>query len=155
MRKLASALVVFLIAAFAATAQSPAQDWNVVKALAPGTMIRITTGPRKATGEVQGVTDDSLTIRSRDGQEMFPRPDIVRLSVRGKSHRLRNTLIGLGVGAGAGAIVGATAARCRGFCVVSAAELTGVAVPVLGGVGAIVGAVIPTRGWRDVYQRRP
>jgi hypothetical protein len=111
------AAAVLFVFALAAAAQSPAQNWNDVKALAAGTSVRISVGSRTVRGQVQGVMDDSLAVDSGKGQEMFTRQEVMRVSVKKKGHRGRNTLIGLGAGAAIGVVVGVASHKdCTGFC---------------------------------------
>lgn len=138
--------------AHAAAAQSPAQNWNNVKALAAGTNVRVAAGARTVSGQVQGVADDSIAVDSGKGQEMFTRQEVMRVSVKERGHHARNILIGTGVGAGIGLGVGAAVARCKSFCVVSTGEVVAVSTGGLAAVGAIIGAVIPTGGWREIYK---
>jgi hypothetical protein len=147
----------FLFAfAHAAAAQSPAQNWNNVKALAVGINVRVLAGSRTVIGQVQSATDDSLAVNSGKGQEMFARQEVMRVSVK-TSHRGRHTLIGLGLGAGAGLAIGAganAANSCKAGCF--GPDLGGLVVAGFTAVGAIVGTVIgvavPGDGWREVYK---
>ncbi|HEV2199235.1 MAG TPA: hypothetical protein VGR73_05410 [Bryobacteraceae bacterium] len=150
------AAVVFLLA-HAAAAQSPAQNWNNVKALAAGTNVRVVSGSRTVSGQVQGVTDDSISVNSGKGPEMFARQEVTRVSVK-TGHRGRHALIGLAIGAGAGLAIGAglnAADSCKGTCFgpnVGGAVVGGfTAVGAI--VGAVIGAAIPTGGWREVYRQ--
>jgi hypothetical protein len=150
------AAAVFLVFALAATAQSPAQDWNNVKVLTDGTSVRISIGSRTVSGPVRGVSDDSLAVDSRKGQEIFTRREVLRVSVKKQSHRGRNTLIGLGAGAAIGVVVGTVSYRkCTGFCILNStrAEDAGAGAIIFGVIGAAVGVLIPTGGWRDVYKQ--
>jgi hypothetical protein len=158
MSKLARSIVVLLVFAIAAAAQSSAQDWNVVKALAPGTEVRVTSA-RDVRGTLQSASDDSLIVNSGKGLETITRQEIVRVSLRKRGHRARNVLIGLAIGAGAGAGIGAATATagCKnsGNCILlyPKGETAGIGAGVLGAIGALVGAVIPTGGWRDGYRK--
>jgi len=155
MSKLARSIAVLLVFAIAAAAQSPLQDWNVVKALAPGTDVRVLAA-RTVRVTVQSANDDSLIVHSGKGLETIARQDIARVSVRKRGHRGRNALIGLAAGAGAGAVIGAaTDHTCTGWCIfqVSKGTAAGILAVVFGGVGAAIGAVIPTGGWLEVYRR--
>jgi hypothetical protein len=76
--------------------------------------------------------------------------------LRGDSHRGRNSLIGLAGGAAIGAIIGAAAHQdCTGWCIFNTSRGGDAAAGaiVVGGIGAIVGALIPTRSWLEVYRR--
>ena len=145
-------IAVFFLLAATAAAQTTAASWNTVKALTPGTDVRILNGSRTVSGKMEGVTDDAIVIRSRKGQETFKQPDVIRLSLRTNGHRARNGLIGLGVGAGVGLGVGAAAdASCGSFC----RNLgKGVFTPAGAIVGLAVGALIPAGGWREIYKRQ-
>jgi hypothetical protein len=143
--------------AMASAAQSPAQNWTSVTAIAVGTSVRVSVGSRTVNGQVQGVTDDSLSINSGKGQEIFTRPEVVRVSVKKQSHRRRNALIGLGAGAAIGAAVGAASHKdCSGFCIfyTTRGQDAGIGAIVFGGIGTAVGALIPTGGWREVYKKQ-
>lgn len=149
--------VVLFAFVHAAAAQSPAQNWNNVKALAAGTNVRVSVGSRTVNGQVQSVTDDSIAVNSGKGQEMFARQEVTRVLVK-TGHRGRHTLIGLGIGAGAGLAIGAglnAASSCKYGCFGS--NLAGVAVAATTAVGAIIGTIIgvavPGDGWREVYKR--
>ena len=48
-------------------------------------------------------------VATSKSQEALSRTMVTQVSTRGKSHRLRNALIGFGAGAGGGLIVGAIA----------------------------------------------
>jgi hypothetical protein len=158
MFKLTRAVAVLLAFALAAAAQSPAQNWDNIKALAVGTLVRIAVGSRTVDGNLQNVSDDSLAVNSGKGQEMFTRQEVVRVSVKKKDHRRRNALIGLGIGAGVGAVLGG-AASCNsggGFpCIAKPSEgtLVGIGAFGVGAVGALVGVLLPTGGWRKVSKQ--
>ena len=144
-----------LVFALAAAAQSPAQNWINVKALAVGTSVRVSVGSRTVNGDLQHVTDDSLTFNVGKGQEMITRQEVKQVSVKEKGHRGRNALIGLGIGVGAGAAAG-LGARTEGNgqpLTRSRALNAAIGAVPLGVIGTLVGAVIPTGGWREVYKR--
>lgn len=158
MTKLIRALAILQVFALAAAAQAPAQNWNNVKALTVGTQVRIAVGSRTVNGDLQSVTDDSLAVNSGKGQEMFTRQEVKQVSTKKMGHRLRNTLLGLGIGTGAGVGTGVAIGHAHdcgtGFlCGVNtiAGGALGGAIGLVG--GTIIGAVIPTGGWREVYKQ--
>ncbi len=118
--------------------------------------MRITAGSRTVRGKIVRVSDEDLLLVSGKGQEMFGRPDVTRVLLKGDSHRGRNSLIGLGVGAATGATIGAAAHHdCTGWCIFATSrgvDAAGGAI-VLGAIGAAVGALIPTRSWLEVYRQ--
>jgi hypothetical protein len=150
------AAAVPVVFALAASAQSPAQNWNNVKALAAGTAVRISVGSRTVKGQVQGAADDSLAVDSGKGQEMFTRQEVMRVSVKNKGHRGRNALIGLGAGAAIGVVVGvASHQNCTGFCILytTRGQDAGIGAIIFGVIGTAVGALLPTGGWREIYKQ--
>jgi hypothetical protein len=153
MLKVLRAPAVLLILALTAPAQSPSQGWNNVKTLAAGTEVRINLNSRTVKGKMQSATDDSLAISSDKGQVMFARQEVARVSLRRKSHRVRNALIGLGAGAGIGAGIGAATSCSNCISPISKGGAIGIAAGGLGVLGAIAGALIPSGGWHEVYRR--
>ena len=144
---------VFLLLAMTAAAQSNASSWNTVKALTAGTDVRIVNGSRTVRGEIASVTEETIVVRSGNGQETFQRPEVVRVSLKKEGHRKRNALIGLSVGAAAGLGVGAAAdASCKSFCF--GGNLGKAVFTPLGAIaGVLIGALLPSGGWREIYKK--
>jgi hypothetical protein len=156
MSKCIRAAAFLFVFALGASAQSPVQSWQDVKALTAGTPVRISAGSHTTSGQLQQVTDDSIVIESAKAQQSFRRQDVMRVSVKKAPHRGRNALIGLGAGAGIGAVVGAVSHKdCNGFCIfyTTRGQDAAIVAGVFGAVGAAVGALIPTGGWRDIYRQ--
>ena len=145
------AAAVLFVFALAASGQSPAQNWNNVKALAAGTPVRVSVGSHNVRGSVQAVTDDSLAVDSGKGQQVFTRQEVMRVSVKKQSRRGRNALIGLGAGAAVGAAAGA-ADHSDGSFLFSRGQEVGLGAVVFGVIGTVAGALFPTGGWREVYR---
>jgi hypothetical protein len=135
-------------------AQTDTPGWNTVKALAPGTQVRITAGSRMVRGQIDRITDDALLMISERGQETFDRQQVSAVLVKRLNHRKRNALIGLAAGAGVGLGIGIAARSSPGQLQIipNAAITAGFAVAGALG-GTIAGAVIPTGGWREVYKK--
>lgn len=155
-----SRALAFMVAP-ALVAQAPA-DWDRVKQLVAGREIRVSLADgRKLRGEFRSATDDALMVETTKSQEMLSRTMVTKVAVQGKSHRSRNALIGMGAGAAVGLIVGTIADRspCQGIigpfnaplCLGPPNAGKEVLTPVGALVGVIAGALIPTRGWREVY----
>jgi hypothetical protein len=135
----------------AAAGQAPTSNWDNVRTLAPGTEVRVAAGSSKPVqGKLDSVTDSNLVLRLATGTQSFPRPEIHSVSARGKGHRRRNVLIGMGAGTAAGiGIGGATANNCNGI------GCGGIRVAV-GGIlglaaGTVAGLMLPSGKWRQVY----
>jgi hypothetical protein len=129
-------------------------DWNAVKTLTAGTEVRITAGSRTVRGAIDRITDDTLAITAGKGQEMFDRQQVSSVSTRRPGHRMRNALIGLGAGAGVGLAIGfGIRAHPDQIQVVSNSAVVGGSAAAGAVIGTLVGAVIPTGGWREVYKQ--
>jgi hypothetical protein len=150
MRTIRTGAAIFVLAASTLAAQSAA-DWSAVKALAPDARIRVETPSRKVTGQIQSVSDDAIVLRSDAGGETVMRLQVIRIAAKKAGHRGRNVLIGLGVGGGVGLGVGLSARSCKGLGCLGSTAVEAGAPPIFALLGAIVGAVIPTGGWRDIY----
>jgi hypothetical protein len=75
------------------------KTWDSLSQLQSGSSVEVVTSDHAEKGEFVSVSTESLTIRTRSGEQRFPRAEVVRIVSRGKSHRTRNFLIGLGAGA--------------------------------------------------------
>ncbi|MGH9378640.1 MAG: hypothetical protein ACRD1I_07570, partial [Terriglobia bacterium] len=108
-------------------------------------------------GSFQSVSDEAIVVRLRKVAQTFSRQEVIRVSTKGKSHRLRNTLIGAAVGAGAGFAFGAGVDgydNCSFICFSTGGQGKEIFTPSFAVVGAIVGAALPARRWQSLYQAR-
>lgn len=130
-------------------------DWAVVKQVSPGLQIKLVRADGKAfVGVVQSATDDAIRIGK---DRSFQRQEVRSIFLRSPGHRGRNALIGLGVGAGVGVGFGAAAGcdvhNTKSWCFVSRPEAIVVTAPLFGGLGAGIGALIPSgEKWHEVYR---
>jgi hypothetical protein len=154
-------LLELMMAVSLCAAESPTTkgNWDNLRKLAPGDNIRIVLNDMKSyPANFQSVSDDAVVVRLETGEQSFGRESVLRVSAKGESHRRRNAFIGLLLGGAAGAIVAVASPELgqgtcsQGSCVdagiVSALGFVG------GGLGAGIGAAIPTGGWHDVYRAR-
>jgi len=117
MRKILLALLFVVTSASAQTAPTsnpspatPVTGWQLVQALPPGTKVHIKFfAHHKSDCRVASVDADSISC---DTSAVFKRIDIA--SIRA-NHRVRSTLVGLGIGYGSAAAITAIAAG-RGGC---------------------------------------
>ena len=129
--------------------QAQTSEWAVVKQLTPDQRVQVqTTDGKSHAGKVKAATDDGVQIGKN---ELIRKQDVQRVLLWHPGHHGRNTLIGLGIGAGFGVAVGA---GCGGKGIfVSRGECMAVGAPLFGGIGAGIGALIPSRGkWNEVYR---
>jgi|HubBroStandDraft_1064217.scaffolds.fasta_scaffold32988_4 hypothetical protein len=152
------AATLLALLALGAVAQTPVSPWESVKALAPGTEIRVASATAETIqGTLKSVTDSELVVlKPGSGPQSLPRDRIMSVSVNGKGHRLRNALIGLGVGTAVGVGVGygighAGCGKSGGWCDLN--EGVGVAIGGVGGLvgGTLTGVLWQTGGWRKIY----
>lgn len=153
-----------LLAAIVALAQSPSPtagntgkaDWANVAHLTVGDDIRVSMSDGKSfRGQLQSSTEDSLIIIAANAQHTLARAQVSKIATKSKSHRGRNTLIGLGVGAGAGLVIGAAGDRsCANDCFISKDFLKETVTPIGAVIGAIIGVAWPTGRWHDVYRSK-
>jgi hypothetical protein len=127
--------------------------WDRVKQLSPGQEILVVQNNAQSfQGRLQSVRDDSVVIHLTTGEQTLAKNDILRVSARGRSHRLRNLALGAGIGFGGGAGIGAAAGNPHEFFGRDATTLFGAAVGLAG--GAAIGVALPTGGWHEVYRAR-
>jgi hypothetical protein len=147
-----------LMAAPALQAGGPepyATNWDNVKTVTPGGKTQIVLKDKNSyRGKYQTASDEAIVVRLETGDQTFFRQDVLRVSTKGESHRLRNALIGAGVGAGVGLGLGAAAdSACNQNCLFSGKSWgKEVVTPVGAIIGAGVGAALPTGRWHDVYR---
>jgi hypothetical protein len=170
MHSLAGFLVLALLGACFSTGTASGQDskgglssWHNLKSLTPGQEIRVVMNNVKSyQGEFESFSDDGITLRQAAGEQTLARKDVLRVSRKGQDHRTRNAVIGAVVGAGAGLWIGLTPYRGRN-CTQGPEFQCGYPpnphlaeglTPAGALAGAVVGAVIPTGGWHDIYRAR-
>jgi hypothetical protein len=133
-------------------AQNPA--WNNLKQLTPGQQVRVVVSNKKTfKGQFQSTTDDAIIIRSQETDQTLSRSS-VQLVSRRAGHRGRHALIGAAIGAGAGLGIGAA---IDNDCSPNSIVCTGnkgkaILTPVLGLLGAGIGALLPAGGWQEIYR---
>jgi len=141
-----------IVPTHAAEPKSTQANWDNLKRLATGDDIRIVLNDTKShEAKFQSVSDQAIVVRLATGEQTFTRESVLRISTKGKSHRLRNALIGA-------AAVGGIGAACAGSNYNHDKESGSIAfavgVPFAIAAGAGVGALMPTGGWHDVYRAR-
>jgi len=128
-------------------------NWDRVKQLSPGQEVLVVQNSSQTfQGRLQSVSDDSIVIRLTAGEQTLAKDNILRVSSRRASHRWRNLALGAGAGFGAGAGIGAAAGNPHGILRRDATAAGGAVIGLVG--GAVVGAALPTGGWREVYRAR-
>lgn len=141
-------LAIFAFLFQASSAQST--DWAIVQQLAPSQKVKIvTTDGKSRMGTARSITDEGIQIGK---EQPIPRGDVQQILLWSPGHHGRNALVGLAIGAGIGVGFGAS---CGKDSFVSRTGCIAVGAPLFGGVGAGIGALIPSRGqWREIYRSK-
>jgi hypothetical protein len=133
-------------------------NWDNLKALKQGQEIQVVLSDAKAhRGRFVTVNDEGIAVSLDTGDATFERHEVLRVSYKSGSHRLRNAGIGAAIGGGIGAAAGV--GSCSGsvnYCTSSGHEQAR-SFPLFGiGIGAAVrGLVIPpSPAFRVIYRAR-
>ena len=137
-------------------------SWGNLKSLTPGQEIRVVMRNVKSyQGKFESLSDSGITLQQAGGEQTLARKDVLRVSRKGQDHHAQNALFGAILGAGAGLVIGLGPYYVERNCTLGPAFNCGyppnahwvkVLTP-LGGVGGfVVGALIPSGGWHDVYR---
>jgi hypothetical protein len=136
----------------------PEGQWNNLKHLAAGDEVRVVLNDGKSyAAKFQGFSDEAIVVRAFAGEQTFSRQDVLRVSARKESHRMRNAIIGTaaGCGAGLGIAAGYAASQRKEWPQNHYFEVLG---PILGagfgGAGGGLAAALSKGGWHDVYRAR-
>jgi hypothetical protein len=101
------ALMLALTQSPEASAQAATNDWNIVRAIKPGTQLIVETrNGESVKGKLTGATDTGLQL-SRDGKNVaFDQTAIGKIYLTKKGSRIKAALLGGVKGAGLGAGIG-------------------------------------------------
>lgn len=90
------------------TCAADPQDWSRVMALVPGQRIEVVYANLKtARGSFSSASADELRLNAAATAQAIPRAQVLRISLRENSKRLRNVLLGAAIGAAGGLAIGA------------------------------------------------
>jgi hypothetical protein len=141
------AIMIFICLAPMSFAQT--SDWAVVNQLVSAQKVKVQTADGKShVGRVQSVSEDMILIGKN---QSIQKQDVRQILLWSPGHHGRNALIGLGIGAGLGVAFGATCSEKNS--IVSTGQCMAVGAPFFGGIGAGIGALLPSHGkWHEVYR---
>ena len=125
------------------------KTWAAVGRLTPGTPVEVVTSSGPEMGQVVSSSTEDLTIRTNGREHKFARSEILRVTSRARSKRLRNMLIGAGIGVG----VSLLADRTIGTYLRNESSSNGRpfiwTIPIAAGAG--IGAAFP--GYPVIYRK--
>src|SRR4051812_9537282 len=93
-------LLITLVSAGLVFAAPASKTWESLGQLRAGAPIEVVTSDRAEKGEFVSSSTESVTIHTHRGEQKFLRSDVVRVTSRTQTRRVRNALIGVGVGVG-------------------------------------------------------
>ena len=125
------------------------KTWDAVGRLRPGTPVAVVTNSCSAIGQVVSSSTEDLTIRTNGREHKFARSEILRVTSRARSKRLRNMLIGAGIGVGISLLADRTIGTYIRNETSSNVRPFIWTVPIAAGAG--IGAALP--GYPVIYRR--
>jgi hypothetical protein len=151
MKKLIFVLLVSLLSSgLSIAATKDSENWDNLKQLRAGDKIEVIDQSLKSfRGTLVSVSDEAISLQSKKDTFTVERANVLRVSVRDSSKRMRNMLLGAAIGAGAGlAITLPIEVQQSNEGNSIAGVMVGVTVGA-GGAGLALGA---TTGNRTVYR---
>ncbi|HPT25947.1 MAG TPA: hypothetical protein PLZ95_05965 [Bryobacteraceae bacterium] len=89
-------------------------DWNNLSQIRAGEKVQVVRQKMKTVnGNFESFSGDSIVVRQKAADVVIPKGEVVRVTITGRSHRLRNLAIGAAVGAGTGLLIGQIITRER------------------------------------------
>ena len=156
--KVFSLLLVTTIFSVSLPAQEPGKhSWGNLQQLRVGQKIEVVdTNLKKYKGTFLSFSEEAISLRVKKQEVGVQREDVFRVSLRKKSKRLRNALIGLAIGAGAGVAAAEISIRASepGFFPERAFWQVPYVVLLSAGIaaGAGIGAAFP--GYQTIYRAK-
>ncbi len=158
MTSMKSLVAFYCVLVFCMYAVAQSTRWLAVQGLSAGSLVEVRLSwASTVEGKLLAVSTSGMNIQTSDGTMRYiAGSQITKVYLIGKSHKLRDALIGAGVGAVGGDLYGAAHFKCYSYGGRCQKVQSTVAVGVIfGAIGAAIGAVIsridPSR--KLIYQR--
>jgi len=134
-------------------AQTDRTSWNNLKKAKAGQEIEIVLNDAMSyKGTLISWSDAGVVAHVSTGEMMFTRSEVMRVARHKPGHRLRHTVVAAGIGAAFGGIYDASCGNS--YACPSRRDKKVVLASVTAGLGALVGAVLPSgKGWEVIYRR--
>lgn len=129
-------------------------NWDNLSALSQGAEIKVVVDRGKPQrGTFQRVTDDGITINFGTGDQTIGRHSVGRVEAKHAGHRGMHALMGMTIGALAGLGLGIASDHVNGNRPFALLPNGGKAAGTSAGamLGAGIGALLPSGGWKTIY----
>jgi len=134
---------------------TPQANWNNLGNLARGDEVKVViTHGSAQRGVFQSVTGGAMIVHFPTGDQTFERQSVTQVLVKRDGHRGRHILIGLLVGAGVGLGAGAASDRAEPDKWILPNFGKQLFTPAGAIVGTTIGALLPSGGWKKIYEAR-
>jgi len=154
MQRLLWGLFLLVLVPLPSSAQTARDSWGNLKQLQPGQRIEVVDMKLKSLkGTFVSFSEGAISLRVKESEVAVPRPDVLRVSDREHSKRLRNALLGGAIGAGIGLAAEEVGTRHAQPISEYRGEYRAIGiilVPIGAGAGLGLGAAFP--GYRTVYR---
>jgi hypothetical protein len=154
MTRLILGILFVLLASVGALAQDPTHSWDNLKQLQAGQKIEVVDMNLKSVkGTFTSFSGEAISLQTKQDQVTVARADVLRVSDREHSKRLRNALLGGAIGAGIGLAAEEVGTRRAQPISAYRGEYRAIGlilVPIGAGAGAGLGAACPS--FRTIYR---
>jgi hypothetical protein len=154
MRRLTGSVFLILLLPLLASAQDARESWDNLKQLRAGQKIEVVDMNLKSVkGTFTSFSGEAILLQTKQDQVTVARADVLRVSDREHSKRLRNALLGGAIGAGIGLAAEEVGTRRAQPISAYRGEYRAIGlilVPIGAGAGAGLGAACPS--FRTIYR---
>ncbi len=155
--KMFSLLLVTTIFSVSLPAQEPGEhSWGNLQQVRVGQKIEVVeTNLKKYKGTFLSFSEEAISLRVGKDEVGVQRPNVLRVSLRGRPKRWQSALAGMAIGAGAGLLAGFATDNCGGGTQVRGVFILVTCMPIGAGIGAGVGAAVPfVPSYRTIYRAK-
>jgi hypothetical protein len=161
MKQILKVVLAFLLSPVLSQAQARSDDWKNLEELKVGERIQVVKQNKTShTGTFVALSEESVTLRTPQGDVGFRAEEVLRVSRLGPARRGRAALIGAAIGGVAGAVGLAAVDDNRsptgfGGPAINRGQRAAIGGVVGGGLGAAVGAAVAHPAKTELYRASP
>ncbi|MBE0656656.1 MAG: hypothetical protein IH602_03145 [Bryobacteraceae bacterium] len=113
-RKMFPAALVLIGCLAAPVHAADPENWSALSQIRRDEKVQVVRMNLKSvSGRFESFSSDSIVVRQKSADVVIPRSDVHRITITGRSKRLRNLAIGAAIGAGTGFVIGQIITRER------------------------------------------